>query len=60
MVSGCLTGRWARCAANRTCCPNRRWDLFVVFHHNLQRFINDRFRFDFNQLLVKLQYAVRL
>jgi hypothetical protein len=35
-------------------------DLFVVFNHNLQRSINDRFRFDSNQLLVKLQYALRL
>ena len=35
-------------------------DLFVVFNHNLQRSINDRFSFDSNQLLVKLQYALRL
>jgi hypothetical protein len=35
-------------------------DLFVVFNHNMQRNLNDRFTFDSNQLLVKLQYAYRL
>jgi Domain of unknown function (DUF5916) len=35
-------------------------DLFVVFNHNLARTINDRFRFDSNELLVKLQYALRM
>jgi len=35
-------------------------DLFVVFNHNLVRNLTDRFRFDSNQLLVKLQYAYRL
>jgi hypothetical protein len=34
-------------------------DLFVVFNHNLLRNDADRFGFDSNQLLVKLQYAVR-
>jgi hypothetical protein len=35
-------------------------DLFVVFNHNMLRTPNDRFTFDSNQLLVKLQYAYRL
>jgi hypothetical protein len=35
-------------------------DLFVVFNHNLAKTINDRFRFDSNELLVKLQYALRM
>jgi hypothetical protein len=35
-------------------------DLFVVFNHNLAKSINDRFRFDSNELLVKLQYALRM
>ncbi|MGH7512876.1 MAG: DUF5916 domain-containing protein [Gemmatimonadales bacterium] len=35
-------------------------ELFVVFNHNLQRDLTDRFGFDSNQLLVKLQYAYRL
>jgi len=35
-------------------------DLFVVYNHNLQRSLTDRFQFDSNQLLVKLQYALRL
>ena len=35
-------------------------DLFVVFNHNMQRSLTDRFTFDSNQLLVKLQYAYRL
>jgi uncharacterized protein DUF5916 len=35
-------------------------ELFVVFNHNLQRDLDDRFSFDSNQLLVKLQYAYRL
>jgi len=35
-------------------------DLFVVFNHNLLRDLHDRFMFDSNQLLVKLQYAYRL
>ena len=34
-------------------------DLFVVFNHNMLRNLNDRFAFDSNQLLVKLQYAYR-
>jgi hypothetical protein len=35
-------------------------DLFVVYNHNLAKSINDRFRFDSNELLVKLQYALRM
>jgi hypothetical protein len=35
-------------------------DLFVVFNHNMLRSVTDRFTFDSNQLLVKLQYAYRL
>jgi hypothetical protein len=35
-------------------------DLFVVYNHNLQRSFTNRFQFDSNQLLVKLQYALRL
>ena len=34
-------------------------DLFVVFNHNMLRNLNDRFAFESNQLLVKLQYAYR-
>jgi hypothetical protein len=34
-------------------------DLFVVYNHNLQRSLTDHFTFDSNQLLVKLQYALR-
>lgn len=34
-------------------------EMFVVFNHNLARDINNRFAFDSNQLLVKLQYAWR-
>jgi hypothetical protein len=33
-------------------------DLFVVYNHNVYQLI-DRWRLDSNQLLVKLQYAVR-
>jgi hypothetical protein len=35
-------------------------DLFVVFNHNLKRSLDDRFTFDSNRLLVKLQYALRI
>jgi hypothetical protein len=35
-------------------------DLFVVYNHNLVRSLTDRFGFDSNQLLVKLQYAHRM
>jgi uncharacterized protein DUF5916 len=35
-------------------------DLFVVFNHNMQRSLTNRFTFDSNQLLIKLQYAYRL
>ena len=35
-------------------------DLFVVFNHNLVRSVNDRLTFDSNELLVKLQYALRM
>jgi len=34
-------------------------DLFVVFNHNLLRSDLDRFAFESNQLLLKLQYALR-
>lgn len=34
-------------------------DLFVVFNHNMLRSVTDRFTFNSNQLLVKLQYAYR-
>jgi len=34
-------------------------DLFVVFNHNMLRHDNNRFAFESNQLLVKLQYALR-
>jgi len=34
-------------------------ELFVVFNHNMLRNLNDRFAFDSNQLLVKMQYAYR-
>jgi hypothetical protein len=33
-------------------------DLFVVYNHNMQQLL-DRWRLDSNQLLVKLQYAMR-
>ncbi len=33
-------------------------DLFVIYNHNLNN-LTDRWRFDSNQLLVKLQYALR-
>ena len=33
-------------------------DLFVIYNHNLND-LTDRWRFDSNQLLVKLQYALR-
>ena len=35
-------------------------DLFVVFNHNMLRRDNNRFALESNQLLVKLQYALRL
>jgi hypothetical protein len=35
-------------------------DLFVVFNHNMLRHDNNRLAFESNQLLVKLQYALRL
>jgi len=35
-------------------------DLFVVYNHNAERDLTDRFRFDSNQLLVKFQYAFRM
>ena len=35
-------------------------DLFIVYNHNLQRSLTDRWQFDSNQLLVKIQYALRL
>ena len=34
-------------------------NLFVVYNHNMQRNLNNRFTFGSNQLLVKLQYALR-
>ena len=34
-------------------------DLFVVYNHNV-RSILDRWRLDSNQLLIKLQYALRM
>ena len=34
-------------------------DLFVVYNHNIRSLL-DRWRFDSNQLLVKLQYAWRM
>ncbi|OGU07156.1 MAG: hypothetical protein A2W29_08000 [Gemmatimonadetes bacterium RBG_16_66_8] len=34
-------------------------DLFVVYNHNA-RDVGDRLTFDSNQLLVKLQYALRM
>ncbi len=34
-------------------------EMFVVFNHNMLRSITNRFAFDSNQLLVKLQYAYR-
>jgi len=33
-------------------------DLFVVYNHNL-RSVDDRWRLDSNQLLVKMQYSFR-
>ena len=35
-------------------------ELFVVFNHNMLRNFNDRFAFESNQLLIKLQYAYRM
>jgi hypothetical protein len=35
-------------------------DLFVVYNHNAERDLTNRFQFDSNQLLIKLQYALRL
>jgi uncharacterized protein DUF5916 len=37
---------------------NPSGDLFVIYNHNV-RDLNDRWSFDSNQLLVKLQYAIR-
>jgi len=34
-------------------------EMFVVFNHNMLRDITNRFTFDSNQLLIKLQYAYR-
>ena len=34
-------------------------DLFIVYNHNLERSITNRFQLESNQLLVKLQYALR-
>jgi hypothetical protein len=35
-------------------------DAFVVYNHNLDRSLDDRWLFNSNQLLVKIQYAFRL
>jgi hypothetical protein len=35
-------------------------DLFVVYNHNAERDLTNRFHFASNQLLIKLQYALRL
>jgi len=35
-------------------------DVFVVYNHNLDRSLDDRWLFNSNQLLVKIQYAFRL
>lgn len=35
-------------------------DLFVVYNHNRERSLTNRWQFDSNQLLVKIQYAFRL
>ncbi len=35
-------------------------ELFVVYNHNLLRDAGNRFHFDSDQLLIKLQYALRL
>jgi len=35
-------------------------DLFVVYNHNMERSLTNRWQFDSNQLLVKVQYAFRL
>jgi hypothetical protein len=34
-------------------------DLFVVYNHNMRQLLPDRWQLDSNQLLVKLQYALR-
>ena len=34
-------------------------DLFIVYNHNLERSITNRWQLDSNQLLVKFQYALR-
>jgi hypothetical protein len=34
-------------------------DLFVVYNHNVQSLL-ERWQFESNQLLVKLQYALRM
>jgi hypothetical protein len=33
-------------------------DLFVIYNHNVRE-LTDRWSFDSNQLLIKLQYAIR-
>lgn len=35
-------------------------DLFVVYNHNVERIASEAWKLDSNQLLVKLQYAVRM
>lgn len=35
-------------------------DVFVVYNHNVERSLTNRWEFDSNQLLVKVQYALRL
>ncbi len=35
-------------------------DVFVVYNHNMERSLTNRWQFDSNQLLVKIQYAFRL
>jgi hypothetical protein len=34
-------------------------DLFVVYNHNVRELLQDRWQLDSNQLLIKLQYALR-
>lgn len=34
-------------------------DLFVVYNHNVRELLRDRWALDSNQLLIKLQYALR-
>ncbi|PYV40682.1 MAG: hypothetical protein DMG06_19475 [Acidobacteria bacterium] len=34
-------------------------DLFIVYNHNLQRSLTNRWQLDSNQLIVKFQYALR-